>query len=82
MVKSLPAKVGIGNIRDMGSIPRWRRAWQPTQAFLPGESHRQRSQVGYSPEGCTQLDTTKVTWHVLYSQVAHLHTRLKCAKEM
>ena len=27
----------------------WRRAWQPTPAFLPGESHGQRSLAGYSP---------------------------------
>ena len=27
----------------------WRRAWQPTPVFLPGESHRQRSLAGYSP---------------------------------
>ena len=26
---------------------RWRRAWQPTSVFLPGESHGQRSLVGY-----------------------------------
>ena len=26
-----------------------RRAWQPTPVFLPGESHGQRSLVGYSP---------------------------------
>jgi len=25
----------------------WRRAWQPTPVFLPGESHGQRSLVGY-----------------------------------
>ena len=31
----------------VGKIP-WRRAWQPTPAFLPGESHRQRSLAGYS----------------------------------
>ena len=30
----------------------WRRAWQPTQVFLLGESHGQRSLVGYSPWGC------------------------------
>ena len=29
----------------------WRRKWQPTPVFLPGESHRQRSLVGYSPWG-------------------------------
>ena len=27
----------------------WRRAWQPTLVFLPGESHGQRSLAGYSP---------------------------------
>ena len=27
----------------------WRRAQQPTPVFLPGESHGQRSLVGYSP---------------------------------
>ena len=27
----------------------WRRKWQPTPAFLLGESHGQRSLVGYSP---------------------------------
>ena len=25
----------------------WRRAWQPTPVFLPGESHGQRSLAGY-----------------------------------
>ena len=30
-----------------GKIP-WRRAWQPTPVFLPGESHGQRSQVSCS----------------------------------
>ena len=29
-----------------GKIP-WRRAWQPTPVFLPGESRGQRSLVGY-----------------------------------
>ena len=33
-----------------GKIP-WRRAWQPTPEFLPGESHGQRSLVGCSPQG-------------------------------
>ena len=27
----------------------WRRKWQPTPVFLLGESHGQRSLVGYSP---------------------------------
>ena len=28
-----------------------RRKWQPTPAFLPGKSHGQRGQAGYSPWG-------------------------------
>ena len=33
--------------RWVGKI-RWRRTWQPTPVFLPGESHGQRS-LGYGP---------------------------------
>ena len=29
----------------------WRKAYQPTPVFLPGESHAQRSLAGYSPQG-------------------------------
>ena len=36
--------------RWVGKIP-WRREWQPTAVFLPGESHGHRSLVGYSPWG-------------------------------
>ena len=32
----------------VGKIP-WRRVWQPTPVFLPGESHKQRSLAGCSP---------------------------------
>ena len=32
----------------VGKIP-WRRAWQPTPVFLPGESDVQKTLVGYSP---------------------------------
>ena len=37
----------------------WRREWQPTTVFLPGELHGQKSQVGYSPWGHKELDTTE-----------------------
>ena len=37
----------------------WRRKWQPTPVFLPGESHGQRSLVGYSPWGRKESDTTE-----------------------
>ena len=46
----------------VGKIP-WRRAWQPTSVYLPGDSHGQRSLVGYSPEGRKELDITEVTYH-------------------
>ena len=46
---------------DPGSIPElaWRREWQPTPVFLPGEFHGQRSLAVYSPWGHKELDTTK-----------------------
>ena len=39
----------------------WRRKWQPTPVFLPGESHGERNLVGYNPWGCTESDMTEVT---------------------
>ena len=42
----------------VGKIP-WRRAWQPTLVFLPGESHGQRSLVGYRPQGHKESDMTE-----------------------
>jgi len=40
----------------VGKIP-WRRKWQPTPVFLPGESHGQRSLAGYSPWDRKESDT-------------------------
>ena len=42
----------------VGKIP-WRRAWQPTAEFLPGESHGQRSLAGYSQQSRTESDMTE-----------------------
>ena len=52
-VKNLPAMWETW----VGKIP-WRRAWQPTPVFLPGESHGQGSLVGYSPWSLKESDTT------------------------
>ena len=49
----------------------WRRAWQPTPVFLPGESHGQRNLAGYSPWSCKKSDTTEATWH------AHIQEKIK-----
>ena len=43
-----------------GKIP-WRRKWQSTLVFLPGESDGQRSLVSYSPWSCKELDVTEMT---------------------
>ena len=39
----------------------WRRQWQPTPMFLPGESQGRGSLVGCRVWGCTELDTTEAT---------------------
>ena len=65
VLKDLPANER--DIRDMGWIPvrktPWRGKWQPTSAFLPGESHGQRSLAGYSLWGLRESDTTEATCH-------------------
>ena len=37
----------------------WKRAWQSTSVFLPGESHGQRNLADYSPWGCKESDMTE-----------------------
>ena len=64
VVKNLP--VNAGDIREAASIPGigkipWKKEWQPTPVFLPGESLGQRRLVGYSPWGCKELDRIEVT---------------------
>ena len=58
MVRHLPAMQEPGFDPWVGKIP-WRRRWQPTPIFLPGESHGQRSLAGYNPWGHRELDTTE-----------------------
>ena len=76
MVQNLPADAR--DRRDgvfypwVGKIP-WRRAWQPTPVFLPGESHGQRSLVSYSPWDRTESDTIEVTWHMPMSMRGYTH---------
>ena len=42
-----------------GKIP-WRRAWEPTPGFLPGEIHGQRSLEGHSPQGGKEFERPEV----------------------
>ena len=46
-------------------IHAWRRKWQPTPVFLPGESPGRGSPVGCRPWGGIELDTTVATWQIL-----------------
>ena len=50
----------------------WRRKWQPTPVFLPGESQGRGSQVGCLLWGHTKSDTTE--W-------LHFHFSLSCIAE-
>ena len=50
----------------------WRRKWQPTPVFLPGESQGRGSLLGCSPRGCEELDT---------SERLHFHFSLSCIGE-
>ena len=52
----------------VGKIP-WRRAWQPTPVFLPGESHGQRSLAGQSPWDRKELDTTEQLTHTTATEL-------------
>ena len=47
---------------SLSTFMHWRRKWQPTPVFLPGESQGRRSLVGCSPWGRTESDTTEATW--------------------
>ena len=48
----------------------WRRKWQPTSVYLPGEFCGQRSLAGYSPWGHKESDTTELmnTFALSYSE--------------
>ena len=50
----------------------WRRQWQPTPVFLPGESHGWRSLVGYSPQGLKESDMTERLHYVCHWAILYL----------
>ena len=56
------------NAGDPGLIPGvrkipWRRAWQPTPVFLPGEFQGQRNLADYSLWGHRELNKTEASEH-------------------
>ena len=62
MVKNLPASAG--DIADVGSVPGWEDPLEEgmtTHSSVLGESQGQKSLVGCSSSGPTELDMTEVT---------------------
>ena len=88
MVRNPPVNAG-DEVRSLGREDPWRRAWQPTPVFLPGESHGQRSLASYSPRGHKEADTAEATehTHTCFSFTARphclgkLHEDLSCSPQ-
>ena len=59
MIKNLHVMLETWVQSMSGKSPGGGDGWLPTPVFLPGESHGQRSLVGYSPRGRKELDTTE-----------------------
>ena len=72
----IPWTEGPGGLQSMGllrvghnwatslslfTFMHWRRKWQPTPVFLPGECQGRGSLVGCHLWGCTESDTTEAT---------------------
>ena len=61
----------MGSLRDkterlhfhfsLSTFMHWKRKWQPTPVFLPGESQGQRSLMSCCLWGRTESDTTEAT---------------------
>ena len=71
VVKNPPAVQEMQETRVQSWVGKiaWKRAWQLTLVFLPGEFHGWRNLVGYNPWGCKESDTTEATQHA--------HTRVR-----
>ena len=76
VLKNLPNNGG--DIKRHGFNPwvrkiPWRRAWQSTPVFLPGESHGQWSLAGYSPWDHKESNMTEPsnTFRHIYTHTVH-----------
>ena len=71
LARKVPLMEEPGRLQPMGSpgvghdftftFMYWRRKWQPTPVFLPGESQGLESWVGCHLWGHTESDTTEAT---------------------
>ena len=57
----------------------WRRKWQLTPVFLPGESQGQRSLADYSPRGHKELEMTERARACTHTHT-HTHTHTQWAQ--
>ena len=57
--------LGVGHDRatslSLFTFMHWRRKWQPTPVFLPGESQGRGGLMGCRLQGRTELDMTEAT---------------------
>ena len=65
---SLRVRHDLATSLSLFTFVHWRRRWQPTPVFLPGESQGWRSLVGCRLWGRTESDTTEAT------QQQHIYT--------
>jgi len=64
-LKNPPTMLDTGFDPWVGKIP-WRKAWQPTPVFLPGEFHEQRSLEDYSSWDHKESDMTEYVCTYIY----------------
>ena len=62
------SRTRLSNFTLLFTFMHWRRKWQPTPVFLPGESRGRRSLVGCCLWGRIESDTTEAT----YQQHVHI----------
>ena len=58
---SLRVRQDLATSLSLFTFMHWRRKWQPTPVFFPGESQGRGSLVGCRLWGHTESDTTEVT---------------------
>ena len=62
VVKNLPMQeLQETQVQSLGQEDPLEEGMATHSSILPEESHGQRSLVGYSPQGCKELDTTEAT---------------------
>ena len=67
-----PLAMWEAQVRSLGEEDPWRREWQPTPVFLPGEPLGQRSRASLQSMGLQKVDTTEqlilslsISYHIL-----------------